>query len=108
MAVELNGARNELEKRVEQRTSELLKMNERLKQEIAERMQVENALRQSEALFRAMFDGAQDMIFMVDSDLRYKRVNRAMTKMLGLDESEIIGRKSKDIYGATVDDNFDC
>lgn len=102
MAVELAEARDELEKRVEDRTSELLKTNERLKQEIAERTQAENALRRSEELFRAMFDGAQDMIFMMDSDLRYKQVNRATTRMLGLDESEIIGRKSKDIYGATV------
>ncbi len=102
MAVELTGARDELEKRVEERTSELLKTNERLKQEIAERTQAEKALRRSEELFRAMFDGAQDMIFMMDCDLRYKQVNRAMTKMIGLDESEIIGRKSKDIFGARV------
>jgi PAS domain S-box-containing protein len=102
MAVDLTGARDDLEKRVEERTSELLKTNERLKQEIAERNQAENALRRSEERFRAMFDAAQDMIFMMDSHLRYEQVNPATTRMLGLDESEIIGRKSKDIYGAGV------
>jgi PAS domain S-box-containing protein len=102
MAVDLTLARDELEKRVEERTSELLKTNERLKQEIAERIQAEKALRRSEERFRAMFDGAQDMIFLMDSHLRYKQVNLATTRMLGLDESEIIGRKSKDIYGAVV------
>ena len=102
MAVDLTGARDDLEKRVEERTSELLKTNERLKQEIAERNQAENALRRSEERFRAMFDGAQDMIFMMDSHLRYEQVNPATTRMLGLDESEIIGRNSKEIYGADV------
>ena len=102
MAVDLTGARDELEKRVEERTSELLQTNERLKQEIAERNHAESALRRSEERFRAMFDGAQDMIFMMDSHLRYKQVNPATTRVLGLDESEIIGRKSKDIYGAGV------
>ena len=102
MAVDLTGARDDLEKRVQERTSELLKTNELLKQEIAERNQAENALRRSEERFRAMFDAAQDMIFMMDSHLRYEQVNPATTRMLGLDESEIIGRKSKDIYGAGV------
>jgi len=102
MAVDLTGARDELEKRVEERTSELLQTNERLKQEIAERNHAESALRRSEERFRAMFDAAQDMIFMMDSHLRYKQVNPATTRVLGLDESEIIGRKSKDIYGAGV------
>ena len=70
--------------------------------DISERKRVESALRESEERFRAMFDGAQDMIFMMDSHLRYIQVNPSTTKMLGLDESEIIGRKSKDVYGARV------
>ncbi|MFH0960589.1 MAG: sigma 54-interacting transcriptional regulator [Pseudomonadota bacterium] len=70
--------------------------------DISERKRVESALRESEERFRAMFDGAQDMIFMMDSHLRYIQVNPATTKMLGLDESEIIGRKAKDVYGASV------
>ena len=44
--VELTRARDELEKRVDERTAELLKTNERLKQEIAER---KKARRGSEA-----------------------------------------------------------
>ena len=70
--------------------------------DISERKRIESALRESEERFRAMFNGAQDMIFMMDSHLRYMQVNPATAKMLGLDESEIIGRRPKDIYGAEV------
>ena len=58
MAVELTRARDELEKRVEERTAELLKTNERLKREIAERNQAEQALRQSELRLNLALSGA--------------------------------------------------
>ncbi|MCX5871770.1 MAG: sigma 54-interacting transcriptional regulator [Deltaproteobacteria bacterium] len=70
--------------------------------DITERKRVEEALRQSEERFRAIFEGAQDMIFMMDSHLKYTQVNPATAKFLGLDVSEIIGRKPKDIYGEEV------
>jgi PAS domain S-box-containing protein len=70
--------------------------------DISERKRAESALRESEERFRAMFDAAQDMIFMMDSHLRYAQVNQATITMLELEESEIIGRKPKDIYGASV------
>ncbi len=70
--------------------------------DITERKTAEDALRVSDERFRAIFDGAQDMIFMMDSHLKYTQANPAMAKLLGLDVSEIIGRKPKDIYGEKV------
>ena len=70
--------------------------------DITERKRAEDALRVSEERFRAIFDGAQDMIFMMDSNLKYTQVNPAMAKLLGLDVSEIIGRKPRDIYGEDI------
>ncbi len=70
--------------------------------DITERKRAEDALRVSEERFRAIFDGAQDMIFMMDSHLKYTQVNPAMAKILGLDVSEIIGRKPQDIYGEEI------
>ena len=70
--------------------------------DITERKRAEESLRQSEERFRAIFDGAQDMIFMMDSHVKYTQANPATAKILGLDESEIIGRKPEDIYGEEV------
>ncbi len=70
--------------------------------DITERKRDEEALRSSEERFRAIFDGAQDMIFIMNSNFEYTQVNAAMAKMVELDTSEIIGRKPKDIYGEAV------
>ena len=70
--------------------------------DITERKRAEESLRQSEERFRAIFDRAGDMIFMMDSRRKYTQVNPATAKILGLDESEIIGRKPEDIYGEEV------
>jgi PAS domain S-box-containing protein len=70
--------------------------------DITERKRDEEALRRSEERFRAIFDGAQDIIFIMNSNFEYTQVNPAMAKMVELDTSEIIGRKPKDIYGEEV------
>ena len=67
--------------------------------DITEHKRAEQALRLSEERFRALVEGAQDLIFMKDRDLTYTHVNPAMARMFGLDVSEIIGRKDEDLYG---------
>ena len=99
MEVALVKARDELEKRVEERTSELLTTNRRLQSEIAERQRAGEALKQSEERFRAIFEGAQDLIFLKDLSLRYTHVNPAVEKLLGLPSSRIVGQTSEDLFG---------
>ncbi len=67
--------------------------------DITERKRAEQGLRLMEERFRALVEGAQDLIFMKDSDLTYTHVNPAMARMFGLDVSEIIGSKDEDLYG---------
>jgi PAS domain S-box-containing protein len=77
-------------------------------QDITERKRAEEALRQSEQRFRAIFESAQDCIFIRDANLRYTHVNPAAEKVLGLPASSVIGRTSHDLYSpeqaASVED----
>ncbi len=67
--------------------------------DITEQKLAKQALRLSEERFRALVEGAQDLIFMKDRHLKYTHANPAMARLFGLDVSEIIGRKDEDIYG---------
>jgi PAS domain S-box-containing protein len=98
LEVDLVKAREELEKRVEERTSELLLTNKQLQREISQRKRAAEALKQSEERFRAIFEGAQDLIFLKDLSLRYTDVNPAMEKLLGLTAAHIVGKTADDLY----------
>lgn len=64
-----------------------------------DRKLAEQALRQSEERFRAIFESAQDAIFIKDQDLKYSHVNPAFGKLYGLELSEVIGRRSEELFG---------
>jgi PAS domain S-box-containing protein len=55
-------------------------------------------LRESEAWFRAVFETAQDPIFIKDRELRYARVNPAMEKLFGVSAQELIGRRDTELF----------
>ena len=67
--------------------------------DITSRKLSEQALRQSEQRFRAIFEGAKDYIFLRDRSLRYAAVNPAVGKLLGVPPSKIIGRRYEDLFG---------
>lgn len=105
-AIERQETRGKLEQRVDERTLELVQVNEylwranqALEAEIAKREQVEDALRGSEARFRAVIESAQDSIFVKDLELRYTAVNPAMEQLLGRPAAELIGLTDEDVFG---------
>jgi PAS domain S-box-containing protein len=82
---ELEAAKGDLEKRVEERTAELRK--------------AVGALRASEERFRAIFRSATDCIFVKDPELRYTDANPAMESLLGRSRDRLLGRTDEELYG---------
>jgi len=89
---ELKKAYGELEKRVEERTSELTEANQLLEQEIAQRRQAEEALLKSEAKYRELVESANSMVLEMDSGGNVTFMNKFAREFFGYSESEILGR----------------
>ena len=100
----LRQARDELERRVAERTAELLKANECLHTEIAERQRAEEALRASEkrasqqlSELEHLYKTAPIGLCFIDTDLRYVRINERMAAINGALVSEHSGRPMREI-----------
>ncbi len=59
----------------------------------------------SEEKYRSLIESTEDSVYMMDRDCRYLFVNRQAVRRLGVDESDIIGRRYADFHNA--DDAFD-
>jgi len=66
---------------------------------ITERKRADEALRESEERFRALFQAAEDPIFIKDTTLQYTLVNPAMERLFDRRTSELIGRTQADLFG---------
>jgi len=84
----LQKAHDDLEKRVEERTSELSKTNALLKQEVAERKHVEEALRESEEKYRFVVDNANEAIFIAQDEV-IKFPNPKTEELVGYSAEEL-------------------
>jgi PAS domain S-box-containing protein len=88
----LREARDELEKRVEERTAELAGANEELRKEIAERRHAEDALRQSEERFRTIVEMVPSLIVIGDTRGRTLYVGPNCKEITGYTQDELLGR----------------
>ncbi|MFO7558438.1 MAG: PAS domain S-box protein [Desulfobacterales bacterium] len=77
-----------LGKRVHENTAELLEANALLQEEIKERIQAEEALRESEQKYRILTDNVNDMIWTVDMDFNFTYINPVTRKIYGLPKDE--------------------
>ena len=91
-------AKDKLERRVEERTAELVKANEGLKQEISERKRAEGALRESEAQKKAILDASIDRIRFVDTDMRIIWANKTTTRELNMAPEDLVGQPCYRIF----------
>ncbi len=79
----------ELERRVEERTAQLAKVNESLRAEIAERKRVEDSLRRSESTLRSYFELPLIGIAISSPDKNWLDVNDKLCDILGYEQHEL-------------------
>ncbi len=89
---DLQRARDELDLRVKERTTELLAANEELQAEIAERRRVEETLRHSEEHFRSLTRNALDVIVIITADGTIRFESNAIERVLGYKPEEVVGQ----------------
>lgn len=94
---ELQKAKIELEKRVEERTSELTSANKLLQEQIAERMLVETELRESLKRYSQLTQTAHDAIICIREGGIINLWNKSAEKMFGYSREEAMGQKLQDL-----------
>jgi PAS domain S-box-containing protein len=98
----LRSAHDLLERRVEERTLDLIESNKDLQMEILERRQAEEALRISERRFRSLIETIPHCIQEIDRDGTITFANPSHVTMYGYDEKELTG---KPIYHLAADED---
>jgi PAS domain S-box-containing protein len=85
----LTKAKDDLEIRVAERTAELRETNNQLQHELSERLRTQEALRQSEERFRAIFEHAPVMVNSFTEDGRCVLWNAECEKQLGYAKEQV-------------------
>ncbi len=65
--------------------------------DITERIEMEKSLRESEERFRAIFESAQDCIYLKNLNLEYVFINPCIEKLFGVSSRDILGKKNEDL-----------
>jgi len=82
---------------ISQWAEELRVSNRKLKLEIEQRIQAEEARQESETSYRLLAENVTDVIWIADLDLRITYVSPSVTRMLGYDIRELIGQNIEEI-----------
>ncbi len=85
----LHRAHNLLEQRIAERTADLIKANRLLEGEIAERRRIEEALRESETLYRFSIESAPHGVMVLDPEQNILIFNSQLERISGYIKEEI-------------------
>ncbi|MDY6855581.1 MAG: PAS domain S-box protein [Thermodesulfobacteriota bacterium] len=99
----LMNAKDDLERRVKERTSELMAANRQLQEEINERKRAEVALHESEEKYRNIFEDSRDAIYISARDGKCIDVNSACLDLFGYKREEIVGIDVMKLYANSAD-----
>lgn len=98
---------DELESRVQNRTSELTRTNETLRAEIAERQRTQAALSEERALMRTLIDQIPDSIYIKDRNQRFVLANQGAAQVLGVaSPAELLGKHDRELFPSAQAETF--
>ncbi|MBC7252333.1 MAG: PAS domain-containing protein, partial [Anaerolineae bacterium] len=89
---------NELEQRVRERAAELVRYNEQLQREIAQRKRTEGALRKSEALLHSLVESLPQNVFSKDLEGRFTFANQRYCTTEGRSLDDVLGKTDFDLH----------
>ena len=88
----LRKTRDELERRVEDRTTEVVIANELLRREVEIRKRSEEALKESQRRYKELWDDAPVAYHTLDNQGIITHVNQTEARMLGYNKREMVGK----------------
>jgi PAS domain S-box-containing protein len=94
----LKRAYDELEHRIEERTLELVRTNENLKQEVEDRSRAEEELKRTKEYLENVIDNSVDAIGIVDRHGRFILWNRRAAEIYGYGFDELTGKTAFELY----------
>jgi PAS domain S-box-containing protein len=89
---DFNALKSRLETLVSERTAALASANRKLTREMEERERVTKLIVSAKREWEGTFDSVQDMVVVIDSGRRVRRLNLAMAHRLGLSPRDVVGR----------------
>jgi len=92
MENKLKQKKEDLEKIVEERTSELIKINKKLEDEIVERKKAESYIQRTKENLRNVIDSASELIISFDMNNRISTWNKTAEKITGYKQIEVLNR----------------
>ena len=88
-----------LEKKVNERTSELSRLNAELQKEIAQHQVVQQELQHREELIRNLVNSIEDIVFTLDNQQRHTAVYGPWVEKNGLTPEYFLGKTPRELFG---------
>ena len=73
-------------------------------EDVTERMQAENSLKESEERYRTLSDAAPDLVFIINREDKVEYINNVAAKYLNMQPQEVIGRARSELFPPEVSD----